>query len=56
MLAQAALLVIRGSDTTSLFFTGVTYFLLDRPGTLRLLQEERVWMKSITMRLWVCSI
>ncbi|GLI77212.1 hypothetical protein PoHVEF18_005498 [Penicillium ochrochloron] len=48
MLAQATLLVIGGSDTTSLFFTGVTYFLLDRPETLRLLQEEvRGGFKSV---------
>ncbi|KAL4783539.1 cytochrome P450 [Aspergillus varians] len=40
MRAQATLLVIGGSDTTSLFFTGVTYFLLQRPETLKLLQEE----------------
>lgn len=40
MLAQATLLVIGGSDTTSLFFTAMTYFLLDKPETLRLLTEE----------------
>lgn len=48
MLAQATLLVIGGSDTTSLSFTGVTYFLLDRPETLWLLQEEvRGGFKSV---------
>ncbi|KAL2864248.1 cytochrome P450 [Aspergillus lucknowensis] len=40
MLAQATLLVIGGSDTTSLFFTGVTYFLLTNREALRVLQEE----------------
>ena len=40
MLAQAALLVIGGSDTTALFLTGVTYFLLQRPSTLKKLQAQ----------------
>lgn len=40
MLAQATLLVIGGSDTTSLFLTGVTYFLLTNPESLKRLQEE----------------
>ncbi|KAH6683997.1 cytochrome P450 monooxygenase-like protein [Halenospora varia] len=40
MLAQATLLVIGGSDTTSLFLTAVTYFLLTNPQSLTRLQEE----------------
>jgi len=40
MLAQATLLVIGGSDTTSLFLTGVMYSLLTNPATLKKLQDE----------------
>lgn len=40
MLAQATLLVIGGSDTTALFLTAVSYFLLQRPSTLKKLQDE----------------
>lgn len=40
MLSQATFLVIAGSDTMSLFLTGLTYFLLTNPSKLRLLQDE----------------
>ncbi|KFY06587.1 hypothetical protein V492_07927 [Pseudogymnoascus sp. VKM F-4246] len=40
MLAQATLLVIGGSDTTSLFLTGVTYSLLTNQEKLKKLQDE----------------
>lgn len=40
MLAQANVLVVAGSDTTSIFLTAATYYLLKNPEKMKLLVEE----------------
>jgi len=40
ILAQSNTLIVAGSETTATFLIGVTYYLLNRPETLRRLQEE----------------
>ncbi|KAF7911101.1 uncharacterized protein EAF01_002609 [Botrytis porri] len=40
ILAQFNTLIVAGSETTATFLIGVTYYLLNRPETLRRLQEE----------------
>lgn len=40
LVSQAQVLVVAGSDTTSSFMSGVTYYLLKNPDKLRLLTQE----------------
>ncbi|KAJ8066239.1 hypothetical protein OCU04_005322 [Sclerotinia nivalis] len=40
ILAQSNTLIVAGSETTATFLIGATYYLLNRPETLRHLQEE----------------